>query len=148
MCSVGEMGVRRLSRYPHGSVWVPPRQELKAGVGGAVYIVGGHGVQRGPAGMLWGPSAAAGRGEEQPLSLPTIHFGSRVMEWPGHAGPFQRLWRVFTAAAQVSYPLGFVQGTPTRDQGQKTRSVRQHMGTASLPAHRGPCNAWGSYQEL
>ena len=58
MGSVGEMAVRRLSRYPHGSVWAPPREELKAGVGGAVYMVGESWSAEGPSRDAVGPKCS------------------------------------------------------------------------------------------
>ena len=91
-------------------------------------------MQRGPTRVLWGPSpSAAAEGRRAAAVSAHNPFWLMVMEHPGEARPFQWLWRLLRAGSQVIYPLGFVQGTPTRGKGQKSRSGRQRVGTASLP---------------
>lgn len=99
------------------------------------------------AGVPWGPSAAAGVGEKQPLFLPMIHFGSRVMEYPGEAGLFRWLWKVLTVGAPGSYPppgawcRGYPQGIGAKDQVNHIAH-----GTASLSTPQGPLQHLGILQ--
>lgn len=100
-----------------------------------LYIGGGAGSAQGLKQGCHGahvPCTAAVGEQKQPLSLPITHFGSRVMEGPGEAGPFQWLWKVLPAGALSRPPPVAGAGDTRQGSGQKTRSIIQPGGAACL----------------
>lgn len=104
MGSVGEIGVGRVAWCPRGPVWAPSREQLKAEWEKLFKWWGRRWSIKGPRREAEGPKPKYScRGVTSSPCPPTIHFGCRVMGCLGDAGPFQRLGRVLTAAAQVTY---------------------------------------------